>query len=116
MTSSADVEEVVAGAMGLLTEPREGLVIVDTTTAEPSSTRMLGALAAEKGVGFVDAPLTRGPAQAEAGELNTMVGGEDAHVEKALPVIETYSVYQLRTGGLGTGHTLKLINNTIIQA
>nr|NLD40095.1 NAD(P)-dependent oxidoreductase [Actinomycetales bacterium] len=100
----------------LLTEPREGLVIVDTTTAEPSSTRMLGALAAEKGVGFVDAPLTRGPAQAEAGELNTMVGGGHAHVEKALPVIETYSVYQLRTGGLGTGHTLKLVNNTIIQA
>lgn len=116
VTSSADVEEVVAGEGGLLTDPREGLVIVDTTTAEPGSTRMLGALAAEKGVGFVDAPLTRGPAQAEAGELNTMVGGEDAHVEKALPVIQTYSVYQLRTGALGTGHTLKLINNTIIQS
>ncbi len=116
VTSSADVEEVVAGEGGLLADPKPGLVIVDTTTAEPASTRMLGEAAAQVGVGFVDAPLTRGPAQAESGELNTMIGGDDAHVEKALPVIQTYSAYQLRTGELGTGHTLKLINNTIIQS
>ncbi|MDO5495522.1 MAG: NAD(P)-dependent oxidoreductase [bacterium] len=116
VTSSADVEAVVAGEGGLLTEPRAGLVIVDTTTAEPSSTRLLASRAAEVGVGYVDAPLTKGPAQAEAGELNTMVGGEDAHIDSVMPVLQAFSAYQLRTGPVGTAHTLKLINNTIIQA
>lgn len=113
VTSSADVEQVVHG---LLTNPNQGLVIVDTSTSEPSSTTRLGELAREKDVGYVDAPLTKGPAAAEAGELNTMVGGAEADVEKARPVIDTYAGYVLPTGDLGTAHTLKLINNTIIQA
>lgn len=69
VTSSADVEEVVTA---LLTAPREGLVVVDTSTSEPSVTRRLAADCAEKGVRFVDAPVTRGPAEAEAGTLNVM--------------------------------------------
>lgn len=113
VTSSADVEEVVRG---LLTEPRAGLVIVDSSTSEPSSTKQLAALARPRGVGYVDAPLAKGPAAAEAGELNTMVGGDDADVEKALPVIQAYAGYVLRTGALGTAHTLKLINNTVVQS
>lgn len=113
VTSSDDVEEVVGA---LLTEPREGLVIVDTSTSEPSSTLRLGEQAREKGVGYVDAPLTKGPAAAEAGELNTMVGGSDADVDKVRPIIDAYTGYVLRTGSLGTAHTLKLINNTVIQS
>ncbi|NLE96441.1 MAG: NAD(P)-dependent oxidoreductase [Propionibacterium sp.] len=113
VTASRDVEEVVEG---LLIEPRERMVIVDTSTSEPSSTLRLGALARAKNVGYVDAPLTKGPAAAEAGELNTMVGGQEFDVEKALPVIEAYAGYVLPTGDLGTAHTLKLINNTVIQS
>ncbi|HZK05472.1 MAG TPA: NAD(P)-dependent oxidoreductase [Actinomycetaceae bacterium] len=116
VTSSRDVEQVVAGEDGLLTDPKPGLVIADATTAEPSSTLKLGALTAERGVGFVDAPLTRGPAQAEEGTLNSMVGGGDDDVAKILPIVETYTQFILRTGELGTAHTLKLINNAVIQA
>lgn len=113
VTSSDDVEEVVDG---VLSAPREGLVIVDASTSEPTSTAKLADRARAKGVGYVDAPLTKGPAAAEAGELNVMIGGADADVEKVLPVVETYASFIMRTGDLGTAHTLKLINNTVIQA
>lgn len=116
VTSSQDVEEVVQGPGGLLTDPREGLIIADSTTTEPSSTLRLAKLAAEKGVAYVDAPLTRGPQQAEEGTLNVLLGGDTSAKDRVRPVLEAFSVYLLDTGAIGTAHTLKLINNTVIQA
>lgn len=116
VTTSGDVEEVITGEAGLLTDPREGLVIVDATTSEPMVTRRLAAIAAEKGVGFVDAPLTKGPAQAEEGTLNSTISGDAEHVAKARPVIECYSGFVLEAGEVGAAHTIKLLNNTVIQA
>lgn len=116
VTSSADVEEVVLGEAGVLTEPREGLVVVDTSTSEPSSTQRLAAACAACGVRFVDAPLTLGPAEAEAGTLNVLVGADDATFEDIRPVVEAFSARILRPGGTGAGHTLKLLNNFVIQA
>ena len=113
VTSSADVEEVVDS---LLEEPREGLVIVDSSTSEPTSTMKLSERARAQGVGYVDAPLTKGPAAAEAGDLNVMVGGAEADVARVLPVLEAFAGSVLRTGDVGTAHTLKLVNNTVIQA
>lgn len=113
VTSSADVEEVVDS---LLEEPREGLVIVDSSTSEPTSTMKLSERARAQGVGHVDAPLTKGPAAAEAGDLNVMVGGAEADVARVLPVLEAFAGSVLRTGDVGTAHTLKLVNNTVIQA
>lgn len=116
VTAAADVEQVVTGPAGLLTDPKDGLVIADSTTSEPSVTRRLAATAANQSVAFVDAPLTRGPAQAEAGTLNVMLGGAEEAKDRVRTVLETFSVYLLDTGPIGTAHTLKLINNTVIQA
>lgn len=113
VTASADVGEVTAA---LLTAPRAGLAIVDTSTSEPSVTLRLAEQCAAKGVRFVDAPVTRGPAEAEAGTLNVMVGADDATFEQVRPVIEAISERILRTGSTGTAHTLKLLNNFVIQA
>lgn len=113
LTSSADVEEVFSA---LLTAPREGLVVVDTSTSEPSVTRRLALAGAAHGVRLVDAPVTRGPAEAEAGTLNVMVGADDAAYEQVRPVIEAIAGRILRTGETGTAHTLKLLNNFVIQA
>lgn len=115
-TAAADVEQVVTGPAGLLTDPKDGLVIADATTSEPSVTRRLAGIAAQQSVAFVDAPLTRGPAQAEAGTLNVMLSGAEEAKDRVRPVLEACSVYLLDTGPIGTAHTLKLINNTIIQA
>lgn len=116
VTSAEDVEEVVLGDNGLLTEPREGMVIVDASTSEPTMTHRLAEAASGRGVGYVDAPLTKGPAQAEEGTLNTILGGADEHKALVRPVIETYSAFVLDTGGVGSAHTIKLLNNTVIQA
>lgn len=112
-SESQRVEEVVDS---LLEEPREGLVIVDSSTSEPTSTMKLSERARAQGVGYVDVPLTKGPAAAEAGDLNVMVGGAEADVARVLPVLEAFAGSVLRTGDVGTAHTLKLVNNTVIQA
>ena len=83
VTGSPQVEAVVAGPDGLLSNPKAGLIIVDCSTSEPHSTTHLRELAHSKGVVFVDAPLARSPVEAEAGRLNIMVGatmmGEAVH-------------------------------------
>lgn len=116
VTASSDVEQVVAGENGLLTDPRPGLIIVDTSTSEPASTLRLAELAAGKGVGYVDAPMTRGPEATEAGTVNTLVGADDATYARVEPIFRAYSENVFRCGGLGSAHTMKLLNNFLIQA
>lgn len=116
VTASEDVEQVVAGENGLLTRPREGLVIVDSSTVEPSVTHRLAALAADAGVRYADAPLTQGPPQAETGELNMMVGADDEVFARIEPVLAACAANIVRAGALGNGHALKLINNFVMQA
>ena len=115
LPSSTEVEAVTLGPSGLLEGGREGLVVVDSTTAEPSSTLRVAAALAEKGVAFADAPLTRSPPDAEAGRLNTLVGGGDAVFATIRPVLETFSENIFRIGPLGSAHTMKLINNFMTQ-
>jgi 3-hydroxyisobutyrate dehydrogenase-like beta-hydroxyacid dehydrogenase len=116
VTAAEDVEQVVSGERGLLTDPKEGLVIVDCSTSEPTMTLHLAELAGAAGVTFLDAPLTRGPAQAEEGTLNVILGGEPDDVARIRPVIEAFSGRIIETGPVGTAHALKLLNNFTIQA
>lgn len=115
LPSSAEVEAVVFGEEGLLAGAHEGLIVVDSTTAEPSSTERVAAALAERGVRFADAPLTRSPPDAEAGRLNTLVGGEDSVVAAIRPVLETFSENVFHIGPLGSAHKMKLINNFMTQ-
>ncbi|SYZ33296.1 2-(hydroxymethyl)glutarate dehydrogenase [Propionibacterium australiense] len=116
ITTAQDVQQVVAGPDGLLTDPREGLVIVDAATSEPAVTRELAARAAAAGVAYADAPLTRGPAEAEQGRLNTLVGADDEVFARIEPVLASYCENILRAGPVGAGHTVKLLNNFCLQA
>ena len=88
VTGSPQVEAVVAGPNGILSKARAGLILIDTSTSEPESTRRLSALCAEKGVIYVDAPLTRTPVEAEAGKLNTMVGASPEVFAQIKPVLQ----------------------------
>ena len=85
VTGSPQVEAAVGGAEGLLTGAARGLVIVDTSTAEPESTNRLRALCESQGVHYVDAPLARTPVDAEAGRLNVMVGATQAQFAQLDP-------------------------------
>jgi 3-hydroxyisobutyrate dehydrogenase-like beta-hydroxyacid dehydrogenase len=113
LPSTVEVEATVFGEDGVLAGCRAGMILVDSTTADPNSTRRLGVALAAKGVAMVDAPLGRSPKEAEAGKLNTFVGGEPAIVARIRPVIECYADTIIDAGPLGSAHTLKLMNNFI---
>ena len=116
VTGSPQVEAVLAGPQGVLSQARSGLIVIDTSTSEPESTRRLAALCAERGVTLVDAPLARTPTEAELGKLNTMVGAEQTVFEKIRPVLSAYCENIFHVGGPGAGHVIKLLNNFVGQA
>jgi 3-hydroxyisobutyrate dehydrogenase-like beta-hydroxyacid dehydrogenase len=113
LPSTVEVEATVFGDDGILAGCHPGMVLVDSTTADPNSTRRIGAALAAKGASMVDAPLGRTPKEAEAGKLNTFVGGDPASVARVKPVIACYAETIIDAGPLGAGHTLKLMNNFI---
>lgn len=116
LPSSREVEAVVAGKNGLVEGMPKGTVVVDCTTADPASTRVLGEKLAAKGVGFVDAGLTRGVAGAKGGTLAYFVGGAAADIEKAKPVLEGMGDTFFVMGSLGAGHATKVLSNALSYA
>ena len=85
VTGTPEVESVVHGRDGLLEGAHAGLMVVDCSTSEPASSERIAAALDERGASFVDAPLARTPAEAEAGRLNTMVGAADDDFERVRP-------------------------------
>lgn len=116
VTSAEDVAAVVTGPDGLLTDPREGLVIVDSSTSEPSVTLKLAEACSARGVRFVDAPLSRTPKEAEAGTLNVMVGGDADSLAYIRPALEAFAENIIPIGEVGSAHAIKLLNNFVFQA
>ncbi|MER2537422.1 MAG: NAD(P)-dependent oxidoreductase [Rhizobiaceae bacterium] len=111
--ASTDVEAIVYGADGFLKSARPGLVHVDCTTANPTSTLKIAADYAAHGVQLVDAGLARGPDNAEAGTLNLIVGAEAGLLEDIRPVLLCCAENIFHVGPTGAGHRTKLINNFI---
>jgi 3-hydroxyisobutyrate dehydrogenase-like beta-hydroxyacid dehydrogenase len=116
VTGSPQVEEIIYGENGVLGVAREGLIVVDTSTAEPQSTAKIRADLARKGTLYVDAPLARTPKEAEEGRLNTMVGADDATFARLRPVLSAYCENIVHAGPPGHGHMLKLVNNFIAMS
>jgi 3-hydroxyisobutyrate dehydrogenase-like beta-hydroxyacid dehydrogenase len=116
VTGSPQIEEIIYGENGIMSAARDGLVVIDTSTAEPASTARIRDDFAKKGTKYVDAPLARTPKEAEEGRLNTMVGADDATFAQVKPVLSAYCENVIHVGPPGHGHMLKLINNFIAQA
>lgn len=116
VTGSPQVEAVVGGNDGLLAGAQPGQLVVDTSTSEPDSTSRLREASAAAGVSFVDAPLGRTPVDAEAGRLNVMVGAGAEDFRRLEPVLRCFAENVFHVGGPGAGHTIKLLNNFIVQA
>jgi 3-hydroxyisobutyrate dehydrogenase-like beta-hydroxyacid dehydrogenase len=116
VTGSPQVEEIIYGADGILSAARDGLIVVDTSTAEPSSTTKIRDDLAQKGTRYVDAPLARTPKEAEEGRLNTMVGADDATFAQLKPVLSAYCENIVHAGAPGHGHMLKLVNNFVAMS
>lgn len=116
VTGSPQVEAVLSGVQGVLSNAKSGLMVIDTSTSEPESSQRLAALCTQKGAVFVDAPLTRTPVEAELGRLNTMVGATPEVFAQIKPVLQAYCENIFHVGAPGAGHIIKLLNNFVSQA
>ncbi|WP_353980091.1 NAD(P)-dependent oxidoreductase [Salinicola endophyticus] len=115
VTGAPQVEALIEGDTGIRAGARgagkRDLVIVDCSTSEPTVTRRLADSLAADGIILIDAPLGGTPTQAEAGELQAIVGSDDATLARLRPVLETWAAKILHVGPVGAGHTMKLLNN-----
>ncbi len=113
--NSMQVEEVVTGPHGILEGARKGLIMIDMSTIAPTMSRKLAELAAQKGVEFLDAPVSGGSQGAVNGTLTIMVGGEQEAFEKARPVLENMGKKEniFHVGPVGSGEVVKIINNLL---
>jgi 3-hydroxyisobutyrate dehydrogenase-like beta-hydroxyacid dehydrogenase len=109
-----DVRAVILGADGALAGISAGGIIVDHTTASATIAREVSLAAGEKGVGFLDAPVSGGQAGAESGQLTVMVGGTDAVFQRARPVIDSYAKAVTLIGDVGSGQLAKMVNQICI--
>jgi 3-hydroxyisobutyrate dehydrogenase-like beta-hydroxyacid dehydrogenase len=107
------VEAVLLGEDGVVHGSRAGLLCVDMSTISPTDTRRIGAALAERGIHFMDAPVTGSSPKAEDGTLTIMAGGEAEDFERARPLFEAMGRLVVHAGGLGDGEVIKLINNAV---
>ena len=111
VTSSRQVEEIVGGAGGLLETLKPGSVVIDCSTADPTSTLKLAEMLAAKSIDFVDAPLGRTPKEAWDGTLDVMVGASPEVYARIEPLLSSFAGRIVHVGGTGDGHKMKLLNN-----
>ena len=111
LPDSGAVEAVVFGEGGLLECARSGQIVIDLSTAAPSSTVKIHAALAERGVDFIDAGISGGAAAAEQGTLALMAGGSQRALAAAAPLLATFSAHVYHMGESGSGHVAKLLNN-----
>lgn len=116
LPNAAIVEQVVAGPNGILAHARPGLLVADTSTSHPATTRRLAALLAGKGAAMIDAPVSGGPKGALAGTMTMVIGGEEADVARAEPVLAAMSAKRVHVGPVGAGHVAKIVNNLLCAA
>jgi 3-hydroxyisobutyrate dehydrogenase-like beta-hydroxyacid dehydrogenase len=101
---------VLMGDDGAFSGMRPGAVLIDHSSATPDFARELSATAAERGLRFLDAPVTGGTQGAAAGALGVMVGGDAATFALALPAMRAYGRTVSLMGPVGSGHLAKLVN------
>ncbi len=111
MGTSDHVESRMRGADGVLAGLKPGATVIDFGTSLPGSTRTLGEETQAAGGTYLDAPLGRTPSHAKDGLLNIMCSGDKAAFDKVEPVLQDLGENVFHLGALGSGHTIKLINN-----
>jgi len=109
-----DVRSVVLGDAGVLGAMKAGSTLIDHTTCSAELARELGGHCNDRGVAFLDAPVSGGQAGAENGQLTVMVGGDEAAVGHALPLLEVYAKKVQRMGPVGAGQLTKMVNQICI--
>ena len=111
-----DVEAVLTTPGALLERRDRRVIVLDTSTADPATSRRLSALLGAAGHAHLDAPVSGGPAGAADGTLAMMIGGAARDVADARPVIDALASKPVHVGPSGAGNVAKLINNMLVAA
>ena len=109
-----DLRAIVYGDDGALAGMSNGAIFVDHTTDSANVAREVHAAAKERGLGFLDAPVSGGQAGAESGALTVMVGGDSADFARAEPVMDAYARNVTHMGPAGNGQLTKMVNQICI--
>jgi 3-hydroxyisobutyrate dehydrogenase-like beta-hydroxyacid dehydrogenase len=113
LTGSPQIESVLTGEGGVLASLRPGSVVIDCSTAIPSSTVRMAEAVVSAGGRFLDAPMTRTPKEAAEGRLNLLVGGDADLLERCRPILECFAENITHMGPVSAGHSMKLLHNYV---
>jgi 3-hydroxyisobutyrate dehydrogenase len=111
LSDDAASREVWLGSDGALEAVGKGAILIESSTVSPAWIAELAEAASRRGIDLLDAPVTGSRTQAEAGQLSFLVGGSDAALERAAPVLQPMSKDIIHLGPAGSGAKMKLINN-----
>ena len=114
LPDSEIVENVVAGARGVLEGVRPGSLLIDMSTIDPDVSRRLAALAAQRGVRMLDAPVSGGDVGAQHGTLSIMIGGDPDDFDEARPIFEVLGKTIVHVGPHGAGQVVKACNQIVV--
>jgi len=114
MTALPDEASVNEVASVLVDNARPGQVIIEHSTITPGLARNLAERYAERGARYLDAPVSGGPAGAEAGKLTVMVGGDPEVIEEVRPVLAAFGDPIRHCGDVGSGEAIKLVNQLLV--
>jgi 3-hydroxyisobutyrate dehydrogenase-like beta-hydroxyacid dehydrogenase len=113
VTGTPQVEAVLLGEEGVLQGMRPGTIVIDCSTAVPTSTEKLSQLVIAQGGYFLDSPMTRTPKEAAEGRLNLLVGGDAKLFEICKPILSCFAENIVHAGPVGAGHRMKLLHNYV---
>ena len=114
LTNVESCEQVYLGPDGLIPNGRSGQILIDCSTVGPDTTRACYEASKDKGIGFLDGPMSGGPAGATGATLTFMIGGDADVFERARPVFEALGKNIHHVGPSGTGTVVKLVNQLLV--
>lgn len=114
LPDSPDVEAVVAGQIGVFAGARKGMLLIDMSTISPVTARRLTGEAETRGLAMLDAPVSGGEIGAVNRTLSIMVGGQEEHFQRALPLFQAMGKNIVRIGGPGAGQVTKAANQIVV--
>jgi len=110
------VEQVVCGPNGILANAKPGLLVVDTSTSHPETTRRLAVALNAAGMNMLDAPVSGGPKGAITGTMAMVIGGAKEDLDRAEPILAAMTAKRVHVGDIGAGHVAKIANNLFAAA
>ena len=112
---TAEIERILNGREGVLSQSRRGLIIYDLTTSDPVRTKKLARRAKARNVDYLDAGMTGGATGADNGTLKLMIGGNKRAFNRSRPVLDAFTTELYHLGPSGSGHSMKLIFNLVVH-